>query len=111
MPKLMKKQNASKEKKKKKKKERRQAKLAEKNTINRLLRKQNVAKDFFLAAQKSPAVLKYIWTGLKVWLWLFFKIFFTHKYIKIIYFFKLFLISTYQNDLKTLKKYKFEEKK
>jgi hypothetical protein len=49
-----------KKKKKKKKKERRQAKLAEKNTINRLLRKQNVAKDFFLAAQKSPAVLKYI---------------------------------------------------
>jgi hypothetical protein len=46
MPKLMKKQNASKEKKKKKK-ERRQPKLAEKNTINRLLRKQNVWQKIF----------------------------------------------------------------
>jgi hypothetical protein len=45
MPKLMKKQNASKEKKKKK--ERRQPKLAEKNTINRLLRKQNVWQKIF----------------------------------------------------------------
>jgi len=41
----MKKQNASKEKIRKK--ERRQAKLAEKNTINRLLKKQNVWQKIF----------------------------------------------------------------
>jgi hypothetical protein len=36
-----------------------------------------------------------------------FKIFFTRKYIKIIFFIfkKLFLTSAHQNDLKTLKKY------
>jgi hypothetical protein len=41
---------------------------------------------------------------------LFFKVIFTHKYIKIIFFFifkKLFLISAYQNDLKTQKHINF----
>ena len=45
---------------------------------------------------------------LDVWLLLLFKVFFIKKYIKIIYFLffkKLFLISTHQNDLKTPKKY------
>jgi hypothetical protein len=50
----------------------------------------------------------------KVWLQLLFKLLFTWKYIKIIYFFifkKLFLISTHQNDLKTQNIYQFEAKK
>jgi len=50
----------------------------------------------------SIMILEY----LEVLLRLFFKVFFTRKCIKIIYFFiflKLFLISTHQNDLKTLK--------
>jgi len=43
---------------------------------------------------------------LKVWLRLLFKVFFTWKYIKIIFFFilkKLFLTSAYQNNLKPSK--------
>jgi hypothetical protein len=43
---------------------------------------------------------------LEVWLRLLFKVLFTRKCIKIIFFFifkKLFLILTYQNDIKTLK--------
>jgi len=49
----------------------------------------------------------------KVWLRLHYKVFFTWKCIKIIFFFilkKLFLISAYQNDLKTQKIYQFEAK-
>jgi hypothetical protein len=44
---------------------------------------------------------------LRVWLRLFFKVFFTRKYIKIIFFIfkKLFLTSAHQNYMKTLKKY------
>jgi len=40
--------------------------------------------------------------SLGVWLWLFFKVFFILKYIKIIFFIfkKLFLISMHQNNLK-----------
>jgi len=41
---------------------------------------------------------------LRVWLRLFFKVFFTQKCIKIIFFF-IFFISAHQNDLKTSKKY------
>jgi len=50
---------------------------------------------------------------LKIWLRLFFKVFFTWKCIKIIFliFKKLFLISTHQIDLKTQKKNYFEVKK
>jgi len=43
---------------------------------------------------------------LEVWLWLFFKVSFIQKCIKIIFFFifkKLFLTSAYKNDLKTPK--------
>jgi hypothetical protein len=50
----------------------------------------------------------------EVWLQLLFKLLFTWKYIKIIFFFifkKLFLISTHQNDLKTQNIYQFEAKK
>jgi hypothetical protein len=46
-------------------------------------------------------------SGWEVSLWLFLKVLFTQKCIKIIYFFiflKLFLISVHQNDLKTQKK-------
>jgi len=48
-----------------------------------------------------------------VWLRLFFKMFFTWKCIKIIFFIfkKLFLISAHQNNLKTPKIYQFEAKK
>ena len=86
MPKLMKKQNASKEKKKKKGEKAAEA-CREEHHKQIAQETKCMAKDFFLAAQKSPAVLKYIWAGLKVWLQLFFKVFFTHKYIKIIYIF------------------------
>jgi len=50
----------------------------------------------------------------EVWLQLLFKLLFTWKYSKIIFFFifkKLFLISTHQNDLKTQNIYQFEAKK
>jgi hypothetical protein len=49
-----------------------------------------------------------------VWLLLLFKVFFTQKYIKIIYFFifkKLFLTSTHQNDSKTPKNINLKQKK
>jgi hypothetical protein len=45
--------------------------------------------------------------------WLFFKVFFIQKYIKIIFFLffkKLFLISAYQNNLKTPEKNNLKEK-
>jgi len=48
-----------------------------------------------------------------VWLWLFFKVFFTQKCIKIIYFFifkKLFFIPAHQNDPKILKQKLFLSK-
>jgi hypothetical protein len=44
---------------------------------------------------------------LEVWLWLYFKVFFTQKCIKIIFFLilkKSFFILAHQNDPKTLKK-------
>jgi len=47
---------------------------------------------------------------LEVWLQLFFKMFFTYKYIKLIFFKKLFLISAHQNDLKTPKKINLKKK-
>jgi hypothetical protein len=50
----------------------------------------------------------------EVWLQLLFKLLFTWKYSKTIFFFifkKLFLISTHQNDLKTQNIYQFEAKK
>jgi hypothetical protein len=48
-----------------------------------------------------------------MWLWLFFKVFFTQKYIKIIFFIfkKLFLILTHQNDLKTQKNINLKKNK
>jgi hypothetical protein len=49
---------------------------------------------------------------LKVRLWLFFKVFFIYKCIKIIFFFifkKLFLISAHQNNLKILKKFNLKQ--
>jgi hypothetical protein len=45
---------------------------------------------------------------LKVWLWLFFKVFFYLEMYQnniFLFFFKLYLISAHQNDLKTPKKY------
>jgi hypothetical protein len=42
-------------------------------------------------------------------MWLFFKILFTLKYIKIIFFKKIFLISRHQNNSKKIKKIKFKE--
>jgi hypothetical protein len=46
-----------------------------------------------------------------VWLWLLFKIFFTLKYIKIVFFIfkKLFFILTHQNNLKTSKNINLKE--
>jgi hypothetical protein len=59
---------------------------------------------------KVSCVVKYMYkmfgSYLCLGVWLFFKVFFIWKCIKIIYifiFFKLFLISAHQNDLKTLK--------
>ena len=49
---------------------------------------------------------------LEVWLWLFFKVFFILKCVKIIffYFLKLFLRSAHQNDRKHTKKINFKQK-
>jgi hypothetical protein len=50
---------------------------------------------------------------LEVWLWLYFKVFFTQKCIKIIFFLilkKSFFILAHQNDPKTLKNINFKQK-
>jgi hypothetical protein len=64
---------------------------------------------FFWRSVRIHVVLQthVIRTCLGKLLWLFFKVFFIQKYIKIIFFIfkKLFLTSTHQNDLKTSKKY------
>ena len=56
--------------------------------------------------RKGKKNFKEFFSCLEVWLRLFFKVFFIYKYIKIIYIFlffkKLFLIPTHQNNLKIL---------
>jgi hypothetical protein len=45
-----------------------------------------------------------------MWLWLFFKMFFIQKYIKIYFLKKLFWTSAHQNDLKIPKNINFKKK-